>query len=88
MSFIRKAAAAFGCLALAGSGVFLTAPAAQANAHDCMEFLRRQGQYLNGTRTNACYFAEWGDWQNCYNLLVYDGVPSWAARPACDRGAA
>ncbi|MEV5886705.1 hypothetical protein AB0L74_29135 [Streptomyces sp. NPDC052020] len=89
MNLTRKVVATLGTLTLAASGVLLTAPAAQANARDCLDYLQSQGYSLNYVRIGACHYAEEGDWSQCYYQLVWNGdVYFLHAERACDLGAA
>jgi hypothetical protein len=87
MNIIRKIATTLGCLALAASGVFLIAPAAQADTQTCLDYLESQGYPFVVDHFYGCYHAK-RDWALCYYTLTDAYVRPGVAARACDLGQA
>ncbi|MEU3823000.1 hypothetical protein AB0E74_25770 [Streptomyces sp. NPDC030392] len=87
MNVVRRIGATLGCLTLGAAGVFLTAPAAQADVNACVQYLESQGYQVNSDHFFACYVAK-DDWSLCYYTLTDEYVHPAVAARACDYGRA
>jgi hypothetical protein len=81
----RIAASTTAAAALLASGLFLTAPAAQATAYDCEAYLDEHG-YYGGVIPVACASGEVSP-TLCAVTLYTLGIPSDIMLAACDRAA-
>ncbi|MGP3966840.1 hypothetical protein [Streptomyces sp. 6N223] len=81
----RIAASAAAAVALLASGLFLTAPAAQATAYDCEAYLDEHG-YYGGAIPLACASGELSP-TACAAALYALAIPSDIMLEACDRAA-
>ncbi|WP_336318027.1 hypothetical protein [Streptomyces lavendofoliae] len=87
MNAIRKIATTLGGVTLAVSGVFFAAPAAQADANDCLSYLESKGYSPGDLHVAACSYAERGDWEFCLDILEeFANVPYGVAYWACYMG--
>ncbi|MER5295584.1 hypothetical protein ABT382_26450 [Streptomyces pharetrae] len=86
MNITRKVATAFTGVALAVSGIILTAPTAHADVNSCLSYLESMGYPFTTDHFYGCYHAE-KDWMLCYDILREANVHYGVAARACDYGA-
>ncbi|MFB7446623.1 hypothetical protein ACIOFV_07485 [Streptomyces mirabilis] len=89
MTIVRRLLAGASVSTTIVAGLVATAPAAQASASSCTNYLAGKGYVVGTSVKKACRIGESGggpsDWGMCVQLLVDIGVRASHAEEACNR---